>query len=292
MLLNNHVKAQLLFLNNPSNHIVLFNPAFSAIRSGFNNNYIPKQINASFRVAEKQSDFTMTGQYYFLDKNLALSAHYNYINQKNSNYQIMGIGVSHHLIFFNEVSTGWGISLNYNTLQTDSNTNFSVYNETRNGKLQNSNYASLNFGGLINYDRLMLGFSYQPKQCIFNTSNKKGTNYSTGSIYLKYKKPISRNINATIWYNANWNSINNLQTIASKIAQDKIQSHALNVHVSGKRGIIAGIGCRITDFNYTSFISKLGFNAKKWQIVYGIEPYWMHAKYSEIIHELSFTFKI
>ena len=291
MLLNLTVNAQIVFLNNPSNHIVAYNPSFSAIKPYLNTNYVPNQLCVSSRISKNQSDVLATGQYFFEKRNIGISAHYNYVNQDKYQFQKSGIGLSYQLIFFNAISTGWGLSINYNNLQVDSNINAHIYNDKRNGLLQSSKYASLNFGGLINYDRIMLGFSVQPSQCIYFTSAKKGSFYTIGSISLKYKQPVTRNINATLWYNANWNSVFNLQFINADITKDKVQSHSFNLHLSGKKGFIAGLGCRLTNFNYTSLIAKAGYNAKHWQMVYGAEPYWLHTTYSEIIHELSFTFK-
>lgn len=222
---------------------------------------------------------------------MGISAHYQSINQDKNSFQKAGIGLAYHLIFFNAISTGWGLGISYHHFYADSNSNFRVYKEKRNGMLQSSQYASLNFGALINYDRIMLGFSIQPSQCIYSTSPKKGTYYTIGSVNIKFKKPITRNVNATLWYLANWNTISNLQFINSDINRDNIQSHSLNIHISGKKGLIAGIGCRVTNFNYTSFITKAGYNTKHLQFLYGIEPYWLHGNYSEIIHELSFTYK-
>ena len=71
----------------------------------------------------------------------------------------------------------------------------------------------------------------------------------------------------------------------------EFQFHTINIHLAGKKGLIGGIGGRITDFNYASVIAKIGYNARRWQLLYGAEPYWLNAKYSEIIHELSFTIK-
>ena len=280
----------MIFLNNPSNHVVAFNPAFSSIQPYFNANYIPNQAGVSFRYSKQQQDLLSSAQYFFTKKNIGISAHYNFVNQNKSSFQKAGIGLSYQLLFFNAVSTGWGISVNYNQLISDS-TAYLPYNDTKMYGQRNSNYLSLNFGGLINYDRLLLGFSIQPNNCVFLNSNQKGSYYTSGSVYLKYKYTISRNKNATIWYNANWNTFQNLMYMQNVIAKQQIQSHALHIHISGKKGIIGGIGCRIADFNYASAIAKIGYNVKHWQLTYGTEPYWLNGKYSEIIHELSFTFK-
>lgn len=291
LFLSIYAKSQIIFLNNPSNHAVAFNPAFSSIQPYFNVNYISNQAGVSSRFSKQQQDVLSSAQYFFTKKNIGLSAHYNFVNQSKNTFQKAGLGLSYQLLFFNTVSTGWGISVNYNQLMADSAAVYTLYNDTKRYGLNKSNYVSLNFGGLINYDRLMLGFSLQPNQCVFLNSNQKGSYYTTGSAYIKYRYPISRNKSATIWYNANWNTFQNLIYMQTIVTKQQLQSHALHIHISGKKGIIGGVGCRITDFNYTSAIVKIGYNVKHWQLTYGVEPYWLHKKYSEIIHELSFTFK-
>jgi hypothetical protein len=293
VLLSFSVKAQIVFLNNPSNHIVAFNPAFSAIRSDLNHNYIPKQVCISGRVSQSQSDVMASGQHFFERKNMGVSSHYNYVYQDKRVFQKAGLGLSYQLIFFNELSTGWGIGIDYNSqpLQTDTNTVFSIYNETISPSLQRSTYASINFGGLINYEKIMAGFSFQPKELVYFTSDKKGMYYTTGSAYIKYSRPVTRALNAIFWYHANWNTFRNLQFIKTPVTQRNIQSHDLHIHLAGKKGLVGGVGCRITDFNYVSAIAKVGYNFKHVQFIYGIEPYWLHSSYSEIINELSITFK-
>lgn len=290
-MLNFTVKAQIIFINNPANHVVAYNPAFSAIEPYFNYNYVPSQLGVSSRVSKNQSDGLATAQYFFSKKNIGVSAHYNFVNQNKSIFQKAGIGLSYQLIFFNKISTGWGISLNYNQLMADSSVAFRVYNEKRTPTLQKSNYTTLTFGALINYEKLLFGFSFQPNECVFINASGKGSYYTSGSVHIKYRYPVNRKINAAIWYTAQWNKVNHLRYLNNTIGQEKIQVHALHIHVSGRKGLIGGVGCRVTDFNYTSAIAKIGFNSKHWQLTYGIEPYWLHTKYSEIIHELSFTFK-
>lgn len=291
VLLSSLLKAQIVFINNPANHVVSYNPAFSAIEPHFNYNYVPGQLGASSRVSKNQSDGLLSAQYFFTKKNLGISAHYNFVNQNKSTFQKAGIGLSYQLLFFNKISTGWGISLNYNQLMADSNAAFQVYNEKRAPTLQKSNYTTLTFGALINYEKLLFGFSIQPNECVFLSSSGKGTYYTSGSVHIKYRYPINRKLNAAFCYNLQWNKANHLLYLNGLISQEKIQAHALNVHVSGRKGLIGGVGCRLTNFNYTSVIAKIGYNAKHWQLTYGVEPYWLHSKYSEIIHELSFTFK-
>lgn len=291
VLLSFTLKAQIVFINNPANHVVAYNPAFSAIEPYFNYNYIPNQLGTSSRVSKNQSDVLTSAQYFFSKNNLGVSAHYNYVNQYKSRFQKVGIGLSYQLIFFNKISTGWGISLNYNQLMADSNIAFRVYNEKRTPTLQKSNYTTLTFGALINYEKLLFGFSIQPNESVFLNSTSNGTYYTSGSIHIKYRYPINRKLNAAFWYTAQWNKVNHLRYLNNMISHEKIQAHALHVHVSGRKGLIGGVGCRVSNFNYTSVIAKIGYNAKLWQLTYGIEPYWHHAKYSEIIHELSFTFK-
>ncbi len=259
-----------------------------------NRNYIPDQVCFSGRASQSQSDVLATAQHYFMKKNLGISAHYNYIHRDKSAFQKAGLGLSYHLIFFNEISTGWGIGLTYNnqSLQTDTGYVFGIYKETITSSVQRSTYASVNFGGLINYENLMAGFSFQPGELVYFTSDKKGTYYTSGSVYVKYRLSVTRSLNATIWYNANWNTIHNRQFIKTGPTQQPVQAHALNIHLAGKKGVIGGVGCRITDFNYISAIAKAGFNFKHLQLLYGVEPYWLHSTYSEIIHELSITFKL
>lgn len=285
-------KAQLLFLNNPSNHIVYYNPAFSAIKPGFNKSYIGKQVCVSSRVAKSQSDVLGTAQYFFDSKNIGISAHYNYVQQKNSTAQKAGIGISYQLLFFGEVTTGWGLSLSYNDSKTDTANLFSIYNETYSGTIQSSKNAFLNVGWMIAYENLMAGISYQPKQLVYSLSNPLGTYLSATSLYLKYRKPVTRNINATFWYAGYFNSANNLMNASSELVNKKIQNHSFNAHVSGKKGVIGGVGFRFTNFNYQSFLCKLGFNYKQFQTLYGVEPYWLKQKYSETIQEFSITYRL
>ncbi len=292
IIFSSSVKGQVVLLNNPSSHIVAFNPAFSAISAYLNGNYIPNQVCVSSRISHKQSDILASGQHFFLNKNIGISAHYNFVNQQKSSFQKGGIGLSYQLLFFNAISTGWAIGLSYNQLKADSGAAFSVYNDVRKPSLQSSTYASLNLGWLINYENIMAGISVQPNKWIYFTSGQKGTVYTTGSVYVKYKHVLTRTISATIWYTGNWNNIARLQLINAEITQAKLQSHAFNIHVLGRKGLIGGVGCRVTNFNYASVIAKAGYNFKRCQLVYGMEPYWLHARYSEIIHELSFTLKI
>ncbi len=41
--------------------------------------------------------------------------------------------------------------------------------------------------------------------------------------------------------NANWNTFQNLMYMQNVIAKQQMQSHALHIHISGKKGIIGGI---------------------------------------------------
>jgi hypothetical protein len=259
-----------------------------------NRNYLSDQVCVSGRASSSQSDAMATGQYFSSRKNLGISAHYNYMSQDKSTIQTAGIGLSYHLIFFNEISTGWGIGINYNDLatQSDSGNIFRIYNETWPSSLKRSTYASVNFGWLINYENIMAGVSFQPAKLVYFTSSPKGTFYTTGSLYIKYRYPLTRTLSATLWYHANLNNMHNLQLVNTEIMQLNMQSHAFHVHIAGKKGLIGGIGCRITNFSYTSVISKVGYNFRHLQLVYGIEPYWLQMKYSEIIHELSLTYKL
>jgi hypothetical protein len=285
-------EAQIIFLNNPSSHIVAFNPAFSAIKPGYNHNYVADQATISGRASSSQSDVMATGQFFSNRRNIGLSAHYNYVYQDKSTFQKAGLGLSYHLIFFNEISTGWGVGINYNDMQTDSGIPCRIYNETISPYFQRSTYASVTFGGLINYEKIMAGFSFQPRELIYFTSATKGTFYTTGSVYIKYIRTVTRRINAIFWYNAAFNNIHHLQLINADLVNRNLQSHSLHIHLAGRKGLIGGIGGRVTDFNYISAIAKAGYNFKRCQMLYGIEPYWLHGRYSEIIHELSFTFKL
>ncbi len=284
--------SQVVFLNNPSNHIVFYNPAFSAIKNGYNKNYIGNQACVSSRIAKSQSDVLGTAQYFFDKKNVGISVHYNNVQQKNSSYQKAGIGLSYQLLFFNEITTGWAVSLNYNDFKTDTANLFSIYNENYTIHMQASKKAIVNFGWMINYENNIAGISYQPKQLVYSLSNPSGTYQSATSFYLKHRKSVTRNVSATLWYSGYFTTVNNLVNAQSELVNKKIQNHAFNVHFSGKKGLIGGVGFRFTNFNYQSFLCKLGFNYKQFQILYGIEPYWLKQKYSETIQEISITYRI
>lgn len=281
-------KSQTIFLNNPANHIVAYNPAFSAIHTYFNRNYSGKQITASSRIAQNQKDIQVSGQYFFDKQNIGLSLDYGTLTQNHNSTSKVGLGIGYQLLFFNEISTGWGIVIHYNNLQTNSNPILSIYNKEFTDTLTNLKSLDITFGGLINYERFLFGFSYQPKQLINIMSDNKSISNATQTLYFKTYRPITRNLNAILWYQAHFNKLYSNNEQAGLL---EFQQHSIHVHLAGKKGLIGGLGSRITDFNYYSVIAKLGYNHRKWQILYGMEPYWLHAKYSEIIHELSFTYK-
>lgn len=281
-------KSQVVFLNNPANHIVAYNPAFSAIHPYFNRNYSGKQTTLSTRVSQKQKDGQLTGQYFFEKQNIGLSVDYGYVNQSKTDLNKVGIGLAYQLLFFNAISTGWGVGVRFNDQQTNSNNLFKLYTKEFSDTLHNFQSVDVNFGGLINYERFLLGFSYQPHQLATTTSNNKAITSATQTLYFKTYKPITRNLNAIFWYQGVF-AKQYLSNETKHLRQ--FQYHTVNIHFAGKKGLIGGIGSRITDFTYYSLIGKLGYNHRKWQILYGIEPYWLQTKYSEIIHELSFTLK-
>jgi hypothetical protein len=284
------LKAQVIFLNNPSAHLVAFNPAFSAIQFG-NSNYIPNQAGISARVSNDQWDVLSSGQTFFSKRNIGVSAHYNVADQSGSRFQKAGLGLSYHLLFFNGISTGWALGLSFTDLNATSASPFKVYGKTNGLFLRSSAYAMLNFGWMISYDRFMAGVSIQPRYALYTNNINTGTTYATGTAYAKYRYPMARNLNAMLWYAGNWNAIDNLRTFNSDIAHTKLHSHALHIHLSGKRGWIGGIGTRVTSFCYTSGIVKLGYNSKLLQVLYGIEPYRIYGTYSGMIHELGITLK-
>ncbi len=287
--LNFQLSAQIILVNNPSNNAVAFNPAFSAIYTPFNLNYLPKSICISTRITKNQFDILSTGQYFFFKRNIGISGSHNYFNQSGTSIQKFNLGLSYQLVFFDNVSTGWGVALNNTNLNTDSTKYFSVYNVTENYTLKNSTYTTLTFGNIINYNQLLFGFSIQPKGLIF--FNIKGSYFTSGSAQLKYKHTLTRNLNLTIWYNGNWNSINNVYLLSETYKKNKFQSHTLNFQISGSKRYLAGLGLRVSDFNYTSLIAKVGYTNRKIQFLYGAEPYFIGTKYSEIIHELSMMLK-
>ncbi len=288
MFLSIYAKSQIIFLNNPANHIVSYNPAFSAIHPYFNKNYSGKQVTLSSRVSQSQNDAQLSGQYFFEKQNIGLSVDYGFVNQSKTNLNRVGVGLAYQLLFFNAISTGWGVSVHFNDHLANSNTISRLYNKEFPDTLHNFQSVDINFGGLINYERFLFGFSYQPRQFATIISNDRAITSTTQTLYFKTYKPITRKLNAILWYQGAFNK----QYISSEISHlNKFQQHSINIHLAGKKGLIGGIGTRMTDFNYYSLIAKLGYNHRKWQILYGIEPYWLHAKYSEIIHELSFTFK-
>lgn len=281
-------KAQIIFLNNPANHIVTYNPAFSAIHPYFNRNYSGKQTTLSTRVSQNQKDAQLTGQYFFEKQNIGLSVDYGFVNQSKTDLNRVGVGLAYQLLFFNEVSTGWGLGVHFNDQLSNSNNHFQLYNKEFPDTIHNSQSVDVNFGGLINYERFLVGFSYQPRQLNNVISNNHALILTTQTVYFKTYKPITRSMNVILWYQASFNR----QFVSSEAKHlREFQYHTVNIHLAGKKGLIGGIGSRMTDFTYYSLIGKLGYNHRKWQILYGTEPYWLHAKYSEIIHELSFTFK-
>jgi hypothetical protein len=281
-------KSQVVFLNNPANHIVAYNPAFSAIHPYFNRNYSGKQVTLSSRVSQSQKDAQLTGQYFFEKQNIGLSVDYGYVNQSNTDLNKVGMGLAYQLLFFNAISTGWGVGVRFNDQQTNSNHLFKLYNKEFPDTLHNFQSVDVNFGGFINYERFIFGFSYQPRQLATIISNNKAIISTTQTLYFKTYKPITRKLNAIFWYQGVFTK----QYLSNETKHlRQFQYHTVNIHFAGKKGLIGGIGSRITDFTYYSLIGKLGFNHRKWQILYGIEPYWLQTKYSEIIHELSFTLK-
>lgn len=285
------LKAQVLFLNNSSTHLVAFNPAFSAIQSSYNSSYIPNQAGVSSRVSKSQSDVLASGQTFFNKSNIGLSANYNFVDQTGSQLRKAGLGISYHLLFFDKVSTGWGLGISFTGLHATSAEPFQVYGKTKDLFLRNSKYAMLNFGWMISYDRFMAGISIQPRYALHVENIMTGTTYATSTVYAKYRHPITRELNATVWYAGNWNAIDDLRTLNLDIAHTKLQSHALHIHLSGKKGLIGGIGSRVTTIHYASGIVKVGYNSKFLQVLYGVEPYWLYGKYSGIIHELGITLK-
>lgn len=281
-------KSQIVFLNNPANHIVYYNPAFSGIHPYFNKNYVGKQVTVSARVAQKQNDAQMSCQYFFDKQNIGVSGDYGIVDQGKTTINKAGLGLAYQLLFFNEVSTAWGIGLRFSDFQTNQHAISHIYNKEFGDTLYNFKSLDGNLGVLINYERYLFGFSYQPKQLVNLLSNNHVISTTTQTLYFKTYRPITRNLNAIFWYQASFNT----QYISDKINnQYKYQQHSINIHLAGKKGIIGGIGSRITTFDYYSAIFKLGYNHRKWQVLYGIEPYWLKSKYSEIIHELSFTLK-
>ncbi|MES2130902.1 MAG: hypothetical protein V4506_01055 [Bacteroidota bacterium] len=284
------VKGQIIFLNNPSNHIVAFNPAFSAIKPG-NNNYAARQLCTSSRISKEQTDILTTAQVFLRNTNIGLSADYGLVSQNKSLLQKGGIGLSYHLLFFDAISTGWGIGVSYTDLHSSAPTLLNMYGEKKDLYVQNSKYAALNFGWMFNYENMIGGLSIQPKQTVWFNSAQKTSFYTTATAYFKYRYALTRNINASLWYTGNFNTVDNLIASDSATVSKKIQSHALNIHVSGKKGLIGGIGGRVANFNYASMILKAGYNFRYIQLLYGIEPYWLHAKYSTLIHEISITLK-
>lgn len=281
-------ESQVVFLNNPANHIVAYNPAFSAIHPYFNRNYSGKQATLSTRISQSQRDVQQTGQYFFEKQNIGLSVDYAYVNQSKTDLNKVGIGLAYQLLFFNAISTGWGLGIRFNDQQTNSNSLFKLYTKEFPDTLHNFQSVDVNFGGLINYERFLFGFSYQPRQLATTISNNKAITSTTQTLYFKTYKPITRKLNAIFWYQGVFTK----QYLSNETKHlRQFQYHTVNIHFAGKKGLIGGIGSRITDFTYYSFIGKLGYNHRKWQILYGIEPYWLQTKYSEIIHELSFTLK-
>lgn len=286
------VKGQVILLNNPSIHIVAVNPAFSAIKSSHNRNYRANQFCVSTRASKDQVDAIATAQYFFSGNNIGLSADYTQVEQSKSRLQKMGLGLSYQLIFFDAISTGWGIGLSYAELNTATQLPLTIYRQQKEGFIQDSKYTSLKFGWLINYERFMAGISIQPKQTVFFNNMPQGTCYLTSTAYFKYQHPLTRSLSALFWYNGNWDDVDHLKSITNELKNQKLQSHAFNIHLAGRKGLIGGIGTRVTNFNYTSVIAKAGYNFKYFQVLYGVEPYWLNGRYSEIIHELSFTLKM
>ncbi len=281
-------ESQVIFINNPANHIVSYNPAFSAINPYFNRNYNGKQVTLSSRISQNQQDGQLTGQYFFEKQNIGLSVDYGYLNQSKTNLNRVGLGLAYQLLFFNQVSTGWGVGVHYNDQSTSSNNLFRVYNKEFRDTLHSFQSVDVNFGGLINFGRFLLGFSYQPRQFNHLISKNNGLILTTQTVYFKTYMRITRRVNAILWYQG---AFNKQYRSNEKTQLRDFQYHTINIHFAGKKGLIGGIGSRITDFNYYGLIAKLGYNQRQWHILYGIEPYWLQAKYSQIIHELSFTFK-
>lgn len=281
-------RAQPTFYNNPANHIVVANPAFSAIHPFLNRNYTGRQLNISSRVSQRQSDALISGQYFFEKQNIGVSADYGLASTSGNLQQKAGFGLSYQLIFFDRISTGWGAGVHYNRLQVNQPTLLRIYNKEYADTLFNTAFTTISFGGLINFEQFMVGYSFEPKALTVFSDTKKSMYSTTQTIYFKTYSPLTRRLNAILWYNASFNNL--YQTDHTKPTH-QIQSHSVHLHVSGRKGLIGGIGSRFTNFGYVSAIAKAGYHKRNWQVVYGAEPYWLGNTYSEIIHELSFTLK-
>lgn len=284
--------AQLIFTNNTFNHIVMFNPAFSGIKPGFNRNYLDNCIQLSSRTNSKQSDITTSYQTFLNRSNIGVSAYASSVFSKPNINLNVGIGTSYQLIFFDEITTSWGINANFHHYTKSDNKELYFPYSTLSDTSQFTNSTDLTIGNLISYNNFILGFSTQPKRAFFNLEGQKQNHFTLSTFYFKTLLwQLSRQSNVNLWVNCNYYQFINESSRNQFNSKDLLYT-SVQFHVFSSGSWLIGAGFRFSNDKYFSGLGKIGLHMNRVNLTYGIEPYYIKGKFQSVINEFSFTFNL
>lgn len=290
-LFNNFYRAQFIPNNNSSIHLSYFNPAFCGINSLLNKNYLSNGILLSAQSNGKYLSSLINGQLFFKKINCGFNMFHanNYSNQK---LQVQnGFGIAYQLLFFNSISTAWGINVKQTINQDIILPLNHIYADIAYTKTKFYSY-SLNLGMMLNYENWMFGYSNEPNILIFNSNSSLQNYFTNQNLHFKYKNNITRQSVCTIWYN--WQHSNNIKNYGPENINSTtlINSHSVNIHLNKYKSFVFGVGTRNINTLYYSYQLKLGYNFKNLLFVYGFEGASASNKYVRNNNEISLTLNL
>lgn len=292
LLLIQITSAQLIFTNNTFEHIVVFNPAFSGIKPGFNRNYLDHNFQISSRINKKQSDITTSYQTFFNRNNIGISAYANSIFTSPNISANAGIGASYQLIFFDEYTTAWGLNVNFHHNNKSKNKELYFTYPLLTDTSLVTKTADITIGNMISYNNFILGFSTQPKILYKNLNGDKQNHFTLSTFYFKTLfAQLSRRSQINMWVNCNYYQFMNYTKYNQFPSKDLLYT-SVQLHFISSGIWLFGAGLRWSNDSYRSYTGKTGLHKKRWNLTYGIEPYFMKNKYQSFINEFSFTFNL